>query len=180
MQTRLWLFAAALWLLVACSGFATPKAWLRYDRQGETDWSSVGSGRYTAQLHGVEATLDLHRTDTRVQVELVNRTGVAVEFRMGPIASTGRNAIGEVLLRPLDAGPGVTTADPLPVLSQQPVTVAAGWRGVFYLDAPVGTEPVLGQYLVLTVEARDPDGRVERRTLPLVATNAGTLPPDRR
>jgi hypothetical protein len=44
----------------------------------------------------------------------------------------------------------------------------------------VGTEPVLGQYLVLTVEARDLDGRVERRTLPLVATNAGTLPPDRR
>ena len=49
--------------------------------------------------------------------------------------------------------------------------VESGWRASFYLDSPLGREPSYGQYFVMTVEARLASGDVERRSLPLVATN---------
>ena len=39
------------------------------------------------------------------------------------------------------------------------------------IDSPLGREPSYGQYFVMTVEARLASGDVERRSLPLVATN---------
>ena len=68
----------------------------------------------------------------------------------------------------------------IPYNSMQAVSVEAGWKGTFYLDAPLGRETLLGQYFVLILEARNGKGGVERRTLPLIATNAGSGTPDAR
>ena len=66
----------------------------------------------------------------------------------------------------------------VPYNGMQPIVVEGGWRGTFYLDMPLGREPVAGQYFVFAVEARDAAGKAERRTLPLIAKNAGTMPAD--
>jgi hypothetical protein len=65
----------------------------------------------------------------------------------------------------------------MPYVGMQPVVVQPGWQATFYIDSPLGREVIAGQYFVFAVEARDAAGKVERRTLPLIAANAGTMPP---
>ena len=86
------------------------------------------------------------------------------------------NAIGEALLRPLDAPPGQGGPDMLTYANMQRLTVEPNWRGTFYIDSPLGRDIGLGTYLVFTVEAYDKKGDVERRKMPLLATNVGTAP----
>ena len=164
-------------VLLACATPA-PRPWLRFQQDGPTNWTATGEGTYAARMHGVDVTLDLNKTQTRVEVKLVNATSESVEFRMGESASL-RNSIGEVLLRQVD-GPPNDGPPVRPYNSMQAIGLDAGWRGTFYLDTPLGREALLGQYFVLTVEARNSKGGVERRTLPLVAANAGTMPQDGR
>jgi len=173
-------FALALpaLLVVAACNTAPPRTWLRYKPAGPTEWKTEANGLLTGTLHGVPVSIDLGRRQTRIQVTVRNASPGPVEFRMGPEASTARMAIGEVLLRPLTGLHGATGPDMLPYNSMQALVVDAGWGGEFYLDTPLGREPGLGQYFVLTVEARDAAGTVQRRTLPLIATNAGTMPAD--
>ncbi len=166
---------AVCWLFAACNT-PPPRAWLRYAPAGPTEWTADANGLLTGTMHGANVAIDLGRTQTRVEVAVANPGTQPVELRMGPEAASPRAAIGEVLLRPLAGPAGVTGPDMLPYNSMQPILVEPGWRGVFYLDAPLGREPAIGQYFVLTVEARDPAGTCVRRTLPLVATNAGTMP----
>ena len=135
-------------------------------------------GLWASRMHGADFALDLNRTQTRVQVEVQNRSGEALEVRMGPEGAVTMNAIGEVLLRQIDGPPGGPPV--IPYNSMQAVSVEAGWKGTFYLDAPLGRETLLGQYFVLILEARNGKGGVERRTLPLIATNAGSGTPDAR
>jgi hypothetical protein len=165
-----------LLLVVAACNTPPPQPWLRFEPAGPHPWTRGPEGQWMARFHGADVAIDLNLTQTRVQVTVVNNSGAAVEMRMGPEAASPSGAIGDVLLRPLDAPPGISGADPLPYNSMQAMLVEHGWRAVFHLDAPLGREPVLGQYFVLTVEARDQAGRLERRSLPLVATNAGTMP----
>jgi hypothetical protein len=160
-------------VLVACNT-PGPRPWLRFQQQGPTNWTATSEGVYGARLHGTDVTLDLNKTQTRVEIKVVNSTTESVEFRMGESASL-RNSIGEVLLRQIDGPPN--DGPPIrPYNSMQPIAVEAGWRGTFYLDTPLGRDAMLGQFFVLTLEARNSKGGVERRTLPLVAANAGTLP----
>lgn len=170
----------ALLLLLAACNTPPPRPWLRFQPSGQHDWTVGADGLLVARLHGADVALDLNRTQTRVQVTVQNTSGRPVEMRMGPEAAAPRGAIGEVLLRAVDGPPGAAGPDMLPYNSMQPIAVESGWRGTFFLDSPLGRDPVLGQYMVLTVEARDAAGRVERRRLPLLATNAGTMPPDGR
>ncbi|MBM4062184.1 MAG: hypothetical protein FJ265_13970 [Planctomycetes bacterium] len=160
-------------LLAACSA-PPPRPWLRYVPDGPTTWVDAGPGVMTGTFHGAPVTLDLGKRQTRVEVEVRNTTAIPIEFRMGPEGAAPRQAIGEVLLRQFQA---ITGPDMLPYNAMQPVAVPPGWRAVFYLDAPLGREPGIGQFFVLTTEARDPAGKCERRNLPLRATNAGTLNP---
>jgi hypothetical protein len=160
-------------LLAACS-MPPPKAWLRYEPAGATTWVATGDGKLGGSMHGAPVRIDLERQQTRVEVMVENTTGAPIELRMGPEGEKPKAAIGEVLLRPLQGPPGIGGPDMIPYVTMQPLVVEAGWRGTFYLDAPLGREPILGQYFVLTVEARDAAGTCERRTLPLQATNAGT------
>ncbi|MEO6596035.1 MAG: hypothetical protein ABIP94_14900 [Planctomycetota bacterium] len=167
-------------LLVAACNTPPPRAWLRYQPAGPTDWTTDASGMLIGRLHGADVSVDLNRVQTRIAVIVQNGTGAPVEFRMGPAAGAPRSAIGEALLRPLGGPPGVVGPPMLPYNAMQGVVVEGGWQGTFYIDAPLGREPALGQYFVLTVEARNTAGVAERRTLPLVAANAGTMPADGR
>ncbi|HEX5052005.1 MAG TPA: hypothetical protein VFZ65_09555 [Planctomycetota bacterium] len=168
-------------LLSSACNTPPPRTWLRYQPAGPTNWTMDGSGKLVGRLHGADVSIDLNRTQTRLEVVVENGTTAPVEFRMGPDGGAPRSAIGEVLLRPLGGPPGVVGPDMMPYAAMKPVVVEGGWRGTFYIDAPLGRQPGpgdLGQYFVFTVEARNAGGTMERRTLPLVAANAGTMPAD--
>ena len=167
-------------LLLAACNTPPPRPWLRFQPAGPTNWTADESGRLTARLHGAGVSIDLNRRETRIEVLVENSGAAPLEVRMGPEASAPRSAIGEVLLRPLGGPAGARGPDMMPYNGMQVVTVEPGWRGVFYLDAPLGRDPVLGQYFVLSVEVRDVAGLWDRRTLPLVAANTGTMPADGR
>lgn len=172
----------AVGLLLAACNTPPPKAWLRFEQDGPTNWTVRSAGVYETRAHGAQLQLDLHRTQTRIAIVVDNPSGRSVDVRVGPEATVSRLAIGEVLLRSIDGSAGV--GDPrLPYTSMQPVVVENGWRCTIDLDLPLGRDPqrgMYGQYMVLTVEVRDAAGVCERRTLPLVATNAGTMPRDLR
>ncbi|MBL9079119.1 MAG: hypothetical protein JNL08_16575 [Planctomycetes bacterium] len=164
--------------LAACGTPPPPRPWLRYQQDGPTTWGTNPNGLHAGNLHGAEVTIDLGRQQTRVQITIDNRGPAPVEFRIGPEGGAPRVAIGEVLLRQLDAPSGLGGPPIQPYTAQQPLAVESGWRATFYLDSPLGREPVLGQYFVLSVEARSAAGANERRTLPLRAIHAGTMPAD--
>ncbi|MGB3965382.1 MAG: hypothetical protein WBO45_01530 [Planctomycetota bacterium] len=180
MATTLRLGGILMLALAACNT-APPQAWLRYQPNGQHPWVAGPDGRWLARMHGVDVSLELNRTETRVQVTVTNTTNAAIEVRMGAEASSPKGAIGQCLLRAIDGPQGVGGSDWVGYVALQPVAVDAGWRGTFCLDHPLGREIVLGQSFVLTVEARaGATGPVERRSMPLIATNAGTMPRDRR
>ena len=177
-MNRLTLAVVVPFLVAVACGTPPPRPWLRYEPAGPTDWNKDQSGLLVSRLHGADVSVDLNRQQTRVEVVVQNGSKAPVEIRMGPEAGAPRNAIGQVLLRPLaDAAPAAGP-DYVPYNGMQPIKVEAGWRGTFYLDMPLGREPVAGQYFVFAVEARDAAGKAERRTLPLIAKNAGTMPAD--
>ena len=111
---------------------------------------------------------------------LVNKGVVKSELgdltiEVGPDAGSPRNAIGEVLLRQID-GPAVGGPPMQAYSAMQPLAVDGGWRATFYLDAPLGREIKLGQYLVLAVAAENSAQERRRVTLPLIAKMGGTMP----
>ena len=165
-------------VLLACCG-APPKPWLRFAQEGPTNWTAGENGTFVGRLHGAEVVVDLGKKDTSVLVRVENHGRSPVEFRMGPEGGAPREAIGQVLLRPMSGPPGLGQ-DYLPYVAMQPIKVEADWRGEFHLDSPLGRDPQLGTYFVLTVEARDPAGNRERRNLPLAAVNSGVKPADGR
>jgi hypothetical protein len=169
-------FVGGVLLLVAAAcNVPGPRPWLRFEPAGPHQWTAAPDGTWVGRLHGADVAIDLNRTQTRAQVTVTNRSVAPVDIRIGPMAGAPRDAIGQVLLRAIDGQGGV--GDPeQPYVSKQRVVVESGWRGTFWLDTPTGGEPQLGTYFVLEVEARNPVGDVERRSLPLIATNAGTMP----
>lgn len=171
------LLSATALLSVAC-GTPPPRPWLRYQQEGATGWSTNADGLYAGRLHGADVTIDLARKQTRVLLTIDNRSSAPVQFRVGPEGGSPRVSIGEVLQRPLD---GATTGGGpamQPYNAQQPLIVDPGWRATIFVDSPLGREVVLGQSFVLSVEAQNQAGDVERRTLPLRAVHAGTMPAD--
>jgi len=179
-MARFQIGAALVCLLAVACNTPPPRPWLRFEPVGNAkDWTSDASGTLVGRFHGADVQLDLGNPETRVQVTVGNNTAAPIEFRIGPEAGSP-GAIGEVLLRPLDGPPGVTGPPMLPYAGLQPQVVEAGWRGTFYLNEPLGRAVTLGQTFVLTVEARDASGSVQRRTLPLAAKNAGTIPLEKR
>lgn len=167
-------------LALAACNTPPPQAWLRFQPSGQHNWVAGPNGLWLCRLHGADVQMDLNRTQTRVQVTVTNSSAAPVEIRMGPEASAPQGAIGELLLRQTDVVGASGGPDMAPYTTMQRVTVEAGWRATFYIDSPLGREPVLGQYFVFTVEGRNAAGDVERRSIPLLATNAGNKPLDGR
>jgi hypothetical protein len=166
-------------LAAAACTFPGPKPWLRFQPSGPHDWTAGPDGTWVTRMHGADVAIDLNRAQTRAQVTVSNRTVAPVDVRIGPMAGAPRDAIGQLVLREIDGQGGVGNPE-LPYNSMQRAVVDSGWRGTFYLDTPTGDEPQLGTYFVLAVEARNTVGDLERRLMPLVATNAGTVPADGR
>jgi hypothetical protein len=161
----------ALLVVAACSA-PPPRPSLRFQPAGPTAMTAGANGLYVTRVHDVDVTVDLNRAQTRIQVTAENRTGKIVTLQVGPDAGQPRLPIGELLLRPLastnSSGPAI-----VPYLGMTPVNLEDGWRATFYIDEPLGREPALGQYFVLSVEARVGEGPKERRTMPLIAGTSG-------
>jgi hypothetical protein len=161
----------ALLIVPACSS-PPPRPSLRFQPAGPTAMTAGANGLYVTRVHDVDVTVDLGRAQTRIQVTAENRTGKTATLQVGPDAGQPRLPIGELLLRPLastnSSGPAI-----VPYLGMTPVNLEDGWRATFYIDEPLGREPALGQYFVLSVEARVGEGPKERRTMPLIAGTSG-------
>jgi hypothetical protein len=164
----------SLMALAACQT-PPPRAWLRYELDGSTQWSPLGAGKLGGTIQGVNVTIDLFDPDTRILVVVENRGEQSAKFRIGPEAGAPKDAIGEVLLRQID-GPAVGGPPMQPYVAMQPLMIDSGWRATFYLDRPLGNDLQLGQYFVLGTELQGVAGEPVRRFLPLVAKMGGTVP----
>lgn len=165
----------SVFLMAACNT-PPPQAWLRYQPNGKHPWAAGPDGQWLTRLHGVDIAMDLGQVQTRIQVVVSNTSGAPLEVRMGAEAVSSEKAIGDVLLRPIDGPPGVSGPDWVGYVSMSAFVVESGWRATFNLDQPLAREPALGQSFQLTLEGKNAAGVVERRSMPLVATNAGTMP----
>ena len=168
---------AVLALLAACAALP-PQPWLRYVARDPAGWTAGEHGRLMTTLLGAAIAVDLHERETRVDLIVENSTGGDLVVRLGAETTQAPTAaIGEVQRRRLDQARAEDVPEIVPYVSMQPAEVRTGFRATFALDNPLGREPTIGQYFVLVVEARDSKGGLERRLLPLTATNAG---PSRR
>jgi hypothetical protein len=165
---------ASLMALASCH-VMPPRPWLRYELDGVTDWSRLDDGLIGGVVLGASVSVDLSNPETRMLVVVENTTDDSLELRIGPDAGASKDAIGEVLLRQL-GGPAVGGPQMQAYTSRQPMTIDGGWRATFYLDRPLGREPKLGQYFVLTTRLESQDGEVVRRSLPVVAKLGGIVP----
>jgi hypothetical protein len=164
-----WMGGVTVLVLAACNT-PPPQPWLRFEPSGQHNWTGGPDGVWVARMHGADFSMDLNRKQTSIQVTVVNRSGQPVEVRMGAEASSPNGAIGGLLLRQLDAVGG---PDTLPYNTMQKAVIENGWRGTFDIDSPLGRDPQPGTFLEFTVEARNQKGDVERRRMPMQATNAG-------
>ena len=169
-------------VLASCST-PPPKPTLRFEPNGAHDWTMGPDGVWVARMHGADFALDLKTQQasaqfdqTRIQVTVHNRSAEPLVVRMGPEGTMTMNAIGEVLLRAIDAPPGQEGPAMLTYANMQRLTIEPNWRGIFYIDSPLGRDIGLGTYIVFTVEAHDKKGDIERRKMPLLATNVGGQP----
>ena len=165
---------ASLLLFAACHT-PPPRAWLRYELDGRTEWAHMGAGKLGGTIHGASVSVDLYNPDTRVLLVVENPSEQSIKFRVGPEAGAPKDAIGEVLLRQID-GPAVGGPDMQPYVSMQSLVIDSGWRATIYIDRPLGRDPQLGQYFVLSTEVQDLAGETVRRVMPLVAKMGGTVP----
>lgn len=163
-------------LLLAACAIAPPTTVWRFELAGKTDWIPGGPTGLQANLHGANFRVDLASEQTRIEVVAENATESPLDIRVGPVGAAPRQAIGELLLRPLGVLPGTGGPDMQPYTSQQTVRLEPGWSARFFLDEPLGRPPALGQNVVLSVEASNPKGEVLRRTLPLRANRVGVAP----
>ena len=177
-RTALMLVVGGL-LLAACNT-PPPRPWLRYSVSGRTDLTTDAEGRLCARLLGTAVTIDLSQPQTRILAVVGNPSTRAVEIRLGADAAAPRDAIGEVLLRPLSGPVSASAPDTMAYTNLQPMSIEGGWRGTFYIDTPLGRPVADGQGFVFAIEARDAAGNRERCTVPLKAGFAGTIPADGR
>lgn len=176
MQRQLRLLAGVVVVMAAGCNLPPVRTWVRFEPAGPSEWRSAG-GLLVGRLHEADVQIDLTNKQTKVQVTVENRSAQALEFRVGPDDATPHGAVGQVLLRQLDAGV-VGGPETMEYNAKQPQSVAAGWRATFFLDRPLGRDVVLDQRFVLGIEARDPAGSMQRRALPLRAVSGGTIPAD--
>lgn len=167
-------------VLLASCNTPPPRPWIRYRVSGRSDFTTDAQGQLCARLLGTSVTVDLGQPQTRVLAVVANPTTRPIEIRLGADAAAPRDAIGEVLLRPLSGPPPADAPGTLAYNNLQNVTIQPGWRGTFYVDTPLGRPVVDGQGFVLAVEARDAAGNRDRCAVPLTADLDGTIPADGR
>jgi hypothetical protein len=180
MDRRTALLLVVPFVFAGCSA-GPAKPWLRFVADDPKGWQTGADGRLTTQVLGASVRADLHTRDPQIELQVENRSGGDLSIRVGPEATqTPTASIGDLRRRPLDQSRGEdVTKDYVPYVSMQSIEVRNGWRAEFYLLNPLGREPSIGQYLVLVIELHDAKGAVDRRYLPLVATNLAPPEPHR-
>ncbi|MCB9877334.1 MAG: hypothetical protein H6835_07000 [Planctomycetes bacterium] len=174
---------AVVSLVTACTT-PPPEPWLRAELTGRTSLTERGPGSYGGQLCGADVTVDLYEQEVFVKVQVDNHGASPVTVHVGRNGGVNLGTIGQVLLRRLDGSIG--GPDMMPYGSLQPQVVEPGWRATFYIDQPLGREPKLGQYFVMSLEGEPASsGEVagdarERHLLPLIVRQGGTRTPRAR
>jgi hypothetical protein len=162
-------------LLIGCAGLLSScsqlpsRPFLRLSAVDVQGWQSPRPGVHAVTIADVSITAALDRPDTRLLLTCRNHGDAVASIAVGTESARGRSAaIGEIRIRPEDRLTAEGLPDFAPCRSLEPFGVDPAWMAEFYLDAPLGREPTVGQYFVLVVEVRRGDG-VQRALLPLTA-----------
>jgi hypothetical protein len=163
------LFASAVF--AACMAPPT-RPWLRYTAADSKGWDTDAGGVLRSQCGPAAVRVDLDSRIVRLEVHVENPTDRVLVAKVGAQGGRPQGAIGEVRRRPLGGQRAEDVPAVMPYLTHAPIEVRPGWRATFELDSLLGREVTLGQYVVLEIEVGESgQTRVERRILPLQATN---------
>lgn len=146
---------------------------LRYRVEDPTGWSGDRTAWLQTTMGQAPVSVDLQSPESRLVLTVENPTPSPLHVRVGPQSGAAKDvAIGEVRLQTRDGRRIEGETGYAPFVPRSLVTVEPQCRAVFYVDAPLGHEPRVGEFAVLLVEVGEPDAKPERRLLPLV-----TAPP---
>ncbi len=163
--------ACAMVFAVACRA-PQVRSNLHYQPAPATGWRELSDGHLAQSQQGVAIEVTMAADAPQLELSFVNDAPTRVVVRLGPESMRAAStAIGEVQLRHVDRARHDGTTDYLPYLAMQDFEIPPGGRAVFYLDSPLGRDPLLGQYFVLAIELRREGAPMMRSLLPLQATN---------
>ncbi len=146
---------------------------LRYRVEDPSGWNGDGAAYLQTTMGAAPVTVELLRPESRLVITVENPTPSPLHVRVGPQSGAAKDvAIGEVRLQTRDGRRIEGESAYAPFVPRSLVTVEPQCRAVFYVDAPLGREPTVGEFAVLLVEVGEPDVKPERRLLPLI-----TAPP---
>jgi len=164
---------AGLWL-AGCKN-QPPSPGLRFEPTDPSGWSREADGRLRSACGPAVLWVDLHKTETRIELTVENNSGQPLTLKVGAESSSPTAAIGELWRRPIGSKSGEDVPEAVPYKAHQEAELRSGWRAVFYLDSPLGRDLVLGQFFLFTIDVGAGAIR-ERRTLALMATNVPPPP----
>ena len=173
LRTMLFLGSVVALALAACMppqvGSIRASSGLRNRLEDADGWTASGATA-VASFAGAVATVDLRGRDARVLLIVENPGRSVLRVKLSPQSGGDRTAaLGEVRHQRIDGSALEGRSSYEPFLPAQSIELEAQQRAVFYVDCPLGREPVLGEYAVLVIEIEPRGGPMERRLLPLAA-----------
>lgn len=149
-----------------------PSLGLRYRAENPEAWDGDSTQMLRATLAGAPVVVDFTSTESRLVLTFDNPTKQLLHVRIGAQSGSSRDAaIGEVRMQRRGGGRLEGATGYAPFLANSLVSVEPECRAVFYVDAPLGREPSIGEYAVLHVQVGAPGVKPERRLLPIVVAS---------
>jgi len=146
-----------------------PSLGLRYRAENPEAWDGDSTQMLRATLAGAPVVVDFTSTESRLVLTVDNPTKQLLHVRIGAQSGSSRDAaIGEVRMQRSGGGRLEGATGYAPFLANSLVSVEPECRAVFYVDAPLGREPSIGEYAGLHVQVGAPGAKPERRLLPIV------------
>ena len=142
---------------------------LRFRAEDPSGWVGDANGSLRSTMGSALVVADLSSPESRLVLTVENPSATPLHVRVGPQSGAAKDvAIGEVRLQTREGRRIEGESSYAPFVPRSLVTVDPQCRAVFYIDAPLGRDPRVGDFVVLLVEVGAPDAKPERRLLPLL------------
>jgi hypothetical protein len=146
-----------------------PSLGLRYRAVDPVDWTGDRTQWLQTTMAKAPVMVDFLSPQSRLVLTVENPTKEPLQVRVGPQSGAAKGAaIGEVRMQRRGGGRLEGSSGYAPFLPRSLVTVEPECQAVFYIDAPLGHEPRVGEFAVILVEVGPRDAKPERRLLPIV------------